>query len=51
MEGPEEHVEEALAEVRKCMEEPWDASGIGLTSLEVTLDVDAKYAKTWYAAK
>jgi hypothetical protein len=51
LEGPEEHVEEALAEVRRCMEQPWDASGIGLTGLQVSLDVDAKYEKTWYKAK
>jgi DNA polymerase-1 len=51
VEGPEEHVEEALAEVVHCMEEPWDDSGIGLNSLKVHLDVDAKHAKTWYAAK
>jgi len=51
LEGPEEHVEAALAEVVRCMEQPWDESGIGLTSLDVTLDVDAKYAKTWYKAK
>jgi len=51
LEGPEAHVKEALAEVRRCMEQPWDGSGIGLTGLRVTLDVDAKYAKTWYGAK
>ena len=51
LEGPEEHVEEALAEVRRCMEQPWDESGIGLSSLQVSLDVDGKYEKTWYKAK
>jgi DNA polymerase-1 len=52
VEGPEEHVEEALLEVVRCMEEPWDYSiGAGLDSLKVHLDVDAKHAKTWYAAK
>ena len=33
------------------MEQPWDDSGIGLSSLDVSLDVDAKFAKTWYEAK
>ncbi len=51
MEGPEENVKAALKEVVACMERPWDDSGIGLTSLEVSLDVDAKHAKTWFLAK
>jgi DNA polymerase-1 len=51
LEGPEENVVEARKEVVRCMEQPWDTSGIGLTSLDVALDVDAKYAKTWYKAK
>jgi hypothetical protein len=33
------------------MEQPWDESGIGLSSLQVSLDVDGKYEKTWYKAK
>jgi DNA polymerase I len=51
LEGPEENVKAALAEVVRCMEQPWDDSGIGLNGLNVSLDVDAKYAKTWYKAK
>jgi DNA polymerase I-like protein with 3'-5' exonuclease and polymerase domains len=51
LEGPEEHVEEALNEVRSCMEHPWSDDGVGLGELRVTLDVDAKYEKTWYKAK
>jgi DNA polymerase-1 len=49
MEGPEEHVKEALAEVQHCMENPFD--GHGLHRLRVNLDVDAKSASTWYKAK
>lgn len=49
LEGPEEHVEAALAEVIACMERPFD--NYGLCELEVNLDVDAKYAKSWYLAK
>jgi len=49
LEGPEDHVDEALEEVRRCMEAPWD--GYGLTPLAVDLVVDAKHAKTWYEAK
>jgi len=49
LEGPEEQVDEALAEVRRCMEAPWD--DFGLKPLKVELTVDAKFAKTWYEAK
>ena len=51
LEGPEEHVEEALAEVVHCMENPWDEEGLGLSRLRVKLDVDAKHDRTWYGAK
>ena len=52
MEGPEEHVKEALKEVVKCMEQPWDETHrIGVHELSVALDVDAKHAKTWFKAK
>jgi DNA polymerase I len=51
MEGPEEHVEEAMKEVVRCMEQPWDDSGLGVHELSVALDVDAKHAKTWFKAK
>lgn len=49
VEGPDESVEEALAEVKACMERPWD--GLGLEPLLVKLEVDAKSAKSWYEAK
>ena len=49
LEGPDEHVEKAMAEVISCMENPFD--GHGLSKLDVHLDVDAKYAKSWYLAK
>ena len=49
LEGPEESVEEALQEVRRCMESPWD--DYGLEKLKVALTVDAKHAKSWFDAK
>lgn len=49
VEGPDETAEEALAEVKRCMENPWDE--VGLPSLRVKLEVDAKCAKSWYEAK
>ena len=49
VEGPEEHWEEAMAEVKKCMEEPWD--NVGLGPMRVKLEVDAKHAKSWLEAK
>ena len=49
LEGPKESHKEALAEVRACMENPFDQHG--LESLSVHLDVDAKSADTWYRAK
>ena len=49
LEGPEGNVEEALAEVKHCMENPFDMTG--LAPLRVKLDVDAKHAKSWYKAK
>jgi len=49
LEGPEENVEEAMKEVVGCMENPFD--NVGLSKLQVHLDVDAKYAKSWYKAK
>lgn len=45
LEGPEGNVEEALAIVREVMANPLDKP------LLVDLDVDAKYASTWYGAK
>lgn len=51
LEGPEENVEEALRLVKHIMENPWDEDGIGLQPLQVSLDVDGKYAKNWYLAK
>lgn len=51
LEGPEEHVDEALAELVRTMENPWDDDGVGLSKLKVNLDVDANSAKTWYEAK
>ncbi|TFJ80666.1 hypothetical protein NSK_008092 [Nannochloropsis salina CCMP1776] len=49
VEGPDESREEALAEVKRCMEHPED--GYGLGELLVKLEVDAKIAKSWYEAK
>jgi DNA polymerase-1 len=49
LEGPKETRDEALAEVRRCMENPFD--GVGLSRLSVHLDVDAKSADSWYKAK
>ena len=49
LEGPKESVSEALEEVRKCMELPYD--NFGLRKLAVSLEVDAKTADSWYKAK
>lgn len=49
LEGPKECVDEAMQEVRHCMENPFD--NVGLKKLLVHLDVDAKSADTWYKAK
>lgn len=49
LEGPKKHSKEALAEVIRCMEDPFD--GKGLKKLKVHLDVDGKTADTWYEAK
>lgn len=49
LEGPKETVTEALAEVRSCMENPFDH--FGLKPMRVHLDVDAKSADSWYKAK
>eukprot|EP00605_Chrysophyceae_sp_TOSAG23-4_P000645 GSChrysophyteH1.ASY1.ANO1.726.1 assembled CDS len=49
LEGPKESKDEAMAEVRKCMENPYD--DYGLSKLSVFLDVDAKSADSWYQAK
>ena len=48
LEGPRGSKDEALAEVRAVMENPFDQR---LTGLFVHLDVDAKSADTWYKAK
>lgn len=49
LEGPIESRDEAMKEVRDCMENPWDY--FGLSPLSVHLDVDAKSADSWYKAK
>lgn len=49
LEGPKEHAEDALEELKKCMENPFDDKG--LKSLRVHLDVDGKIVDTWYQAK
>ncbi|KAK3279840.1 hypothetical protein CYMTET_12292 [Cymbomonas tetramitiformis] len=55
LEGPTEHVEEALDLVRKHMENPFpnpdSDSGFGCNPLLVALNVDGKFEKTWYEAK
>ena len=48
LEGPEEAAEEALEEVVRCMNQPFDDA---LPGLLVDLVVDAKTAKTWFEAK
>mmetsp|Transcript_36196 Transcript_36196/g.34234 ORF Transcript_36196/g.34234 Transcript_36196/m.34234 type:complete len:946 (-) Transcript_36196:18-2855(-) len=48
LEGPKENMDQAMVEVRSCMERPFDDV---LQSLKVTLDVDAKSADSWYKAK
>eukprot|EP00469_Lotharella_globosa_P013092 CAMPEP_0167790288 /NCGR_PEP_ID=MMETSP0111_2-20121227/11220_1 /TAXON_ID=91324 /ORGANISM="Lotharella globosa, Strain CCCM811" /LENGTH=78 /DNA_ID=CAMNT_0007682675 /DNA_START=232 /DNA_END=468 /DNA_ORIENTATION=- len=45
LEGPEQHVDEAMKILRQCMEHPFEKP------LKVDLVVDAKAAKTWYDAK
>jgi len=49
LEGPTETADAALAEVRRCMEDPYD--DVGLLPFDVDLIVDAKMAQTWYDAK
>ena len=49
LEGPRDSKDLAMAEVLKCMQNPFD--GLGLTPLSVKLEVDAKTADTWYEAK
>jgi len=49
LEGPRAHRAAALAEVKACMEAPYD--DFGLAPLRVKLTVDGKYANTWYEAK
>ena len=48
LEGPKESRDAAMAEVMKCMENPYDSV---LQPLKVHLDVDAKSADSWYKAK
>jgi hypothetical protein len=47
LEGPTESAEESKAIVVECMSKPFYGTNI----LKVDLAVDAKYAKSWYAAK
>jgi len=49
LEGPKEHRDAAMKEVRHLMENPFD--GFGLNPLNVFLDVDAKSEDSWYKAK
>ena len=49
LEGPKESRDEAMAEVRACMENPYDS--YGLSKLDIFLDVDAKSEDSWYKAK
>lgn len=49
LEGPEESSKEALAEVKRCMENPFD--DYGLEPLLVKLEVDARIGKSWYDCK
>jgi len=49
LEGPKESSAEAMAEVKSCMESPFD--NFGLSPLRVKLEVDAKCADSWYKAK
>lgn len=50
LEGPEEHAEEALVEVKRCMEEGlFDVAGIA--PLRVKLEVDANIAPNWSEGK
>ena len=49
LEGPREQKDAAMAEVMRCMQNPFD--GLGLLPLSVKLEVDAKMADTWYKAK
>jgi len=52
LEGPEGNADAALAEVRNCMERPFDCKELGnLNLLDVELLVDGKYADNWYSAK
>jgi len=49
LEGPKESMEEAMREVKTCMEQPWDH--YGLFPMKVDLAVDAKSEDSWYKAK
>jgi len=49
VEGPKESRDEAMKEVRDCMENPF--VGTCIDHLSVHLDVDAKSADSWYKAK
>jgi len=46
LEGPKQHVEKAMQRVKEVMEHPLDGY-----KLLVDLNVDAKWAGTWYEAK
>lgn len=49
LEGPSDKVDQAMKEVKRCMENPFDNRA--LFPLKVHLDVDAKSASSWYKAK
>ena len=49
LEGPVQHRAAALAEVVRCMQDPFD--GLGLLPMRVKLEVDAKSADSWFKAK
>jgi DNA polymerase-1 len=48
LEGPEEHKDEALALVKRHMENPFNDHE---NLCDVDLNVDGNYAKTWFEAK
>jgi len=48
MEGPEEHLDAAIAEISNCMQNPFPA---GWAPLKVALDVDARHAHNWMDGK
>ena len=47
LEGPKEHAEAALAEVRRAMQHPFN----GRNLLRCSLEVSSSFADSWYAAK